>query len=49
MKEKLKTITARALTMIDKAQNSNELNAVKVEILGKSGELTGILRNMKEY
>ncbi len=48
MKEKLKTITARALTMIDKAQNSNELNAVKVEILGKSGELTGILRNMKD-
>ncbi len=48
MKEKLKTITARALSLIDKAENSNELNSVKVEILGKSGELTGILRNMKD-
>ncbi|MBO5215102.1 MAG: phenylalanine--tRNA ligase subunit alpha [Clostridia bacterium] len=48
MKEKLKDITARALLAIDKADNNKDLAAVKVEILGKSGELTGILRNMKD-
>ncbi len=48
MKEKLKDITARALVAIENADNNKDLSAVKVEILGKSGELTGILRNMKD-
>ncbi|MBR2988536.1 MAG: phenylalanine--tRNA ligase subunit alpha, partial [Clostridia bacterium] len=48
MKEKLKDITSRALSSIEKATSNQELNQVRVEILGKSGELTAILRNMKE-
>ncbi|MBQ8881944.1 MAG: phenylalanine--tRNA ligase subunit alpha [Clostridia bacterium] len=48
MKEKLKDITARALSAIDKATSNKELTQIKVEVLGKSGELTGILRNMKD-
>ena len=48
MKEKLKDITSRALNSIDKATSNQELNQIRVEILGKSGELTAILRNMKE-
>ena len=48
MKEKLKDITARALLAIENADNNKDLAQVKVEILGKSGELTSVLRNMKD-
>lgn len=48
MEQKLNDIIARASSKIDSAKGNKELAAVKVEILGKSGELTGILRNMKD-
>ncbi len=48
MENKLKDIISRTLKRIKSAPDNKELAAIKVEVLGKSGELTGILRNMKE-
>ena len=48
MEQKLNDIVARALDKINAAASNKELVAVKVDVLGKSGELTGVLRNMKD-
>ena len=46
MKEQLEAIRAGALAAIGAAGNTGELEALRVQYLGKKGELTGILRGM---
>lgn len=46
MKEQLLTIKANALDALDKAQNKEELESLRIKYLGKKGELTSILRGM---
>ncbi len=48
MKEKLQAITEEALEKISKAKDMEDLNAIKVAILGKKGELTAVLKGMKD-
>ncbi len=48
MKEKLQAIKEKALERINSAENLEVLNQIKVEILGKKGELTEILKGMKD-
>ena len=46
MKEEIERISAKAKEKIEEIKNSQELNDLKVSILGKKGELTEILRGM---
>lgn len=48
MKEKLQEITRKALEQIEAADEMNALNDVRVAILGKKGELTAVLKSMKD-
>lgn len=48
MKEKLEAIKADALAKIDSAKDLDSLNEIKVAILGKKGELTAVLKGMKD-
>ena len=48
MESKLKDILNRALSELKQVENMQELNEFKVKYLGKQGELTGILRGMRE-
>lgn len=48
MKEKLQNITENTLAKIEAAADVNELNDIKVAILGKKGELTQVLKSMKD-
>ena len=48
MKEKLQSITESTLAKIEAAADVNELNDIKVAILGKKGELTQVLKSMKD-
>lgn len=48
MKEKLEQIKAEALRQIGEADVLEKLNEVKVNILGKKGELTAVLKGMKD-
>ena len=48
MKEKLQSIREQALSKIAEAQDINLLNDIKVSILGKKGELTQVLKSMKD-
>lgn len=48
MKEKLQNITQSTLAKIEAAADVNELNDIKVAILGKKGELTQVLKSMKD-
>lgn len=48
MKEKLEAIKAEALAKIESADVLSTLNDVKVAILGKKGELTQVLKGMKD-
>lgn len=48
MKEKLQEITKRAMEQIDAAEEMGALNDVRVAILGKKGELTAVLKSMKD-
>lgn len=48
MKEKLEQIKAEALRQIAEADVLDKLNEVKVNILGKKGELTTVLKGMKD-
>lgn len=48
MEEKLKEIVERTFCKLESVIDNKELAALKVEILGKNGELTGILRNLKD-
>ena len=48
MKEKLKGLKDRALEQINAAQHLEALNDVRVAFLGKKGELTSVLKSMKD-
>lgn len=49
MEENLNKIKERLESQISKIENLNELEKFKSEILGKKGELTQILKNLKNY
>lgn len=48
MREKLEAIKAEALSKIENAHELTLLNDVKVAVLGKKGELTQVLKGMKD-
>ena len=48
MKDKLLEIQKKALDQIENAKELNALNDVRVSILGKKGEMTAILKGMKD-
>ncbi len=48
MKEKLQSIKEQALAKITQATDTGMLNEIKVNILGKKGELTQVLKSMKD-
>ena len=48
MKEKLEQIKSEALALIGEADAPEKLNDVRVKYLGKKGELTAVLKGMKE-
>ena len=48
MKEKLQQIRERALQEIHESKELGRLNEVRDNILGKKGELTSVLRGMKD-
>ena len=48
MKEKLEQIKAQALNQIEKSDTLEKLNEIKVNVLGKKGELTAVLKSMKD-
>ena len=46
MEEQLREIRERALARLQEAQDTASLEQLRVSVLGKKGELTGILRGM---
>lgn len=48
MKEKLQSIMDEALSQIKIAEKLEQLNDIKVAFLGKKGELTSVLKSMKD-
>ena len=48
MKEKLEKIKAEAIRQINESEALEKLNEVRVNFLGKKGELTAVLKGMKE-
>ena len=48
MKEKLEQIKAEAVAKIQEADVPEKLNDVRVKFLGKKGELTAVLKGMKD-
>ncbi|MDD6380370.1 MAG: phenylalanine--tRNA ligase subunit alpha [Lachnospiraceae bacterium] len=48
VKEKLEEIREKAFSAIDQADDQDSLNDVRVKVLGKKGELTAILKGMKD-
>ena len=48
MKEKLEAIKTEALAKIESAKDLDSLNDIKVAVLGKKGELTAVLKGMKD-
>lgn len=48
MKEKLEQIKAQALAQIEASDVLDKLNEVRVNVLGKKGELTAVLKSMKD-
>ena len=48
MKEQLATIRSEALAAFAQAGSSAELDALRVKYLGKKGELTALLKGMKD-
>ena len=48
MKEKLDKIMAEALEQIDASEQLEKLNEIRVAFLGKKGELTSVLKSMKD-
>lgn len=48
MKEKLKSIMEDALSQIHASEELEKLNDIRVAFLGKKGELTSVLKSMKE-
>ena len=48
MKERLQAIKDETITKIENAGDMNVLNEIRVEILGKKGKLTEVLKGMKD-
>ena len=48
MKEQIESIKQKALEKIAEAKDMQTLNEVRVEFLGKKGELTAVLKGMKD-
>ena len=48
MKEKLDKIKEQALAQILASDTAEKLNEIRVNILGKKGELTSVLKSMKD-
>ncbi len=48
MKERLEAIRERALAQINETDSLDKLNDIRVAFLGKKGELTEVLKGMKE-
>ncbi len=48
MQEKFTLIKSNAVAEVEKVQSTRELNDLKVKYLGKSGEITALLRGMKD-
>ena len=48
MKEKLQELAEAAKKRIDESEGLDKLNEVRVAYLGKKGELTAILKSMKD-
>lgn len=48
MKEKLQKIKEEAMKSIERSDDLSKLNDVRVAVLGKKGELTAVLKSMKE-
>ena len=48
MKEKLQKIREAAVAAMDQAEDLTQLNEIRVAYLGKKGELTAVLKGMKE-
>ena len=48
MKEKLEKLKAEALRQIENSDALEKLNEVRVSFLGKKGELTSVLKGMKD-
>ena len=48
MKEKLEQIKADALKQIEASDALEKLNEVRVNFLGKKGELTAVMKGMKD-
>ena len=49
MKEKLQKIRENAIAQIENSDGLAKLNDVRVAVLGKKGELTAVLKSIKEY
>ena len=48
MKEKLEKIMEEAMTQIEESGQLDKLNDIRVAFLGKKGELTSVLKSMKD-
>ena len=48
MKEKLKAIREEAVSKILESENLDKLNEIRVAYLGKKGQLTEVLKGMKD-
>ncbi len=48
MKERIQKIRETALAQIEEAQNLEAINEVRANVLGKKGELTAVLKGMKD-
>ena len=48
MQDKLKSIVDLAVSQINKAESMDKLNEIRVAFLGKKGELTSVLKSMKD-
>ena len=49
MEENLKKIKEKVESQLEKIENSEELEKIKNEFLGRKGEITQILKNLKNY
>ena len=47
MREKLQAIREEAIAKIEAAKDLDALNEIKVNVLGKKGDLTQVLKSMK--
>ena len=48
LQEKLESLKEVTLSKIKESRSINELNQIRVDVLGKKGPITEVLRGMKE-